>query len=54
MITVAQARKIEPELNSLTDEEVLGVINELYGFGQLAFEKWQKERFQKSRMGIAE
>jgi hypothetical protein len=48
MISVDQARAIDPELKDLSDEEVLEVINDMYGLGQLAFEKWQKERFQKS------
>jgi hypothetical protein len=53
MISVFQARKIQPELNYLSDEEVLDVLKDMYGLGQLAFEKWQKEGFQKSHLGIA-
>jgi hypothetical protein len=53
MLSVEQARKIEPELEDLKDEEVLEVLNDFYGFGQLSFEKWQKERFQKSNEVIA-
>ena len=48
MISIDQARNIEPELKNLSDEEVLEVIKDMYGLGQLAFEKWQKERFQQS------
>ncbi len=52
MLTVEQCRKIEPQLANLTDEEVLEVLNDMYGLGQLAYEKWQKERFQKSNVVI--
>jgi len=44
MLSIEQARKIEPELQSLTDEEVLDILNDMYGLGQLAFEKWAKEK----------
>jgi len=48
MLTIEQCRKIEPELKDLADEEVLDILNDMYSLGGLAFEKWQKERFQKS------
>jgi hypothetical protein len=44
MLSVEQARKIEPDFEYLTDEEILEVLNDMYGFGQLAYEKWIKER----------
>ncbi len=44
MLSVEQARKIEPELEYLTDEEVLDILNDMYGLGQLAYEKWIRER----------
>lgn len=53
MLSIKQAKKIEPKLEYLTDEEVLEVLNDMYGLGQLAYEKWQKVRFQKSNEVIA-
>lgn len=44
MLSVKQCRKIEPDLGILTDEEVLEVLNDMYGLGQLAYEKWVRER----------
>ena len=48
MLSIEQARKIEPELKNFSDQEVLEVLNDMYGIGELAFEKWQNEMFQKS------
>lgn len=48
MLSIEQARKIEPELSNLSDEDVLEVLKDMYGLGELAYEKWQKEVFQKS------
>ena len=44
MITIEQARKIDPSLDDLTDEQLRGVLAELYELGQLAFETWLKEK----------
>lgn len=44
MISAEQARKIEPALESLTDEQILGILNDMYGLSQLAFEKWATEK----------
>lgn len=44
MLTVDQARKIEPALEKLSDEQVLDIINDMYGLSQLAFEKWTIEK----------
>lgn len=52
MLSIEQVRKIEPELESLSDEEVFELLEDMYGIGHLAFEKWQKERFQISHKGI--
>lgn len=52
MLTIEQCRKIQPELRDLTDEEVLEVINDMYGIGELAFEKWQQDRVPKISNGI--
>ncbi len=50
MLSIEQARKIDPELNNLPDEEVFDILKDLYGFGQLAYEKWiiGKRKFHKS------
>lgn len=53
MLSIEQCRKIDPELKDLSDEEVFEVLRDFYGLSQLAFEKWQKERFQKSNEVIA-
>lgn len=44
MLTVDQARKIEPALEKLSDEQILGILSDMYGLSQLAFEKWVKEK----------
>ena len=44
MLSIERARIIEPELQDLTDEEVLDILNDMCGLGQLAFEKWTKEK----------
>ncbi len=44
MFSIEQCRKIEPEFKDLTDEEILEVLNDMYGLGQLAYEKWIRER----------
>jgi hypothetical protein len=43
LISVEQARKIDPSLNDLSDEELQAVLNEQYELGQLAFECWQRK-----------
>ncbi len=48
MITIDQARKIEPELKNFTDEEILAVLGDMYGLSQLAFEKWIIKRGSKN------
>ena len=48
MLSIEQARKIEPELSSLSDEEVLVMLKDIYGLCEMAYEKWHKEVFQKS------
>lgn len=56
MLTVDQARKIEPTLEKLSDEQILDILSDMYGLSQLAYEKWIKEKnkFQKSHKGIAD
>jgi len=44
MLTVDQARKIEPALQTLSDEQVMDILKDMYDLSQLAFEKWVKEK----------
>lgn len=48
MLSIEQARKIEPELNNLEDEEALEVIKDMHGLIELAFDKWIKEHDSKN------
>ena len=43
MLTIEQCRKIQPELEDLSDEEVLELVEDMRGLAQLAFEKCNKE-----------
>lgn len=43
MLSLEQCRKIDPRLELLPDEEVLKLLESLYGLGQLAFESYIKE-----------
>ena len=44
MISLEQCRKIEPDLEKLSDEEVTKIRNLMYGLGQLIYETWDEER----------
>jgi hypothetical protein len=44
MMSLEQARRAQPELVLLEDEEALEVLNDTYGLVQLAFEKWLTEK----------
>jgi hypothetical protein len=43
VLSVEQARKIDPSLNDLFDEELQAVLDEQYELGQLAYECWQRK-----------
>ena len=49
MITIEQARQIDPSLNDLSDEELDKVILELYELGNLALEAFF---YQKAEAGV--
>lgn len=49
MITPEQARKIDPTLQGLSDEELESALKALYGFGGLAFDLWQESRDASSK-----
>jgi len=44
VISLEDLRKIDPELNDLTDEELEQIRAELYQLGQLAFDVWWLEK----------
>ena len=44
MLSFDAARKIEPELESLTDDEILEIISDYQSITALAFEHWYKEK----------
>ncbi len=52
MISVQQARKIDPELKDLTDEEIQAVIKDLYDLGSLALECWVATKSSKFPKGL--
>lgn len=55
MISLEQARRIDPELRHLSDDELLVVIQRLYSIASIALDQWQeKERFQTSPLAIPE
>ena len=45
MISLAKIRKIDPEVASLTDDELEKVRQSFYDFGQLIFEDWKEQKF---------
>jgi hypothetical protein len=51
MITVAQARKIDPNLANMSDEELELAIKELYENAQLGFEVWWIEKSSTNPVG---
>ncbi len=40
MLSLEKIRKIDPELSSLSDTELLEIEGALYAMGQLAFDVW--------------
>ncbi len=44
MLSIAQCRKIDPELYGMTDEELEGVLVSLYALGHLSFDLWAASR----------
>lgn len=53
MLNIEQCRKRDSELSNLTDEEVLEIRDAFYEFGQLAFERWIKEKnVSKNPVGL--
>lgn len=49
MLSIAQSRKISPELRDLSDDELEAALKALYELGQLAFDTWSAERQTVSR-----
>ena len=53
MLSLSQARKIDPSLKDLSDTELEEVLKMLYALGQLAFDVWSKERsVSKNPLGV--
>jgi len=44
MLTVKQCRNIDPELATISDEELGAVLEQLYGLGNMAFDLWAAAR----------
>jgi len=44
MLTVEQLRKIEPEFDCMSDEEIEAVLCELYKSAEFAFDLWWDEK----------
>ena len=44
MITVEQARNIDPKLNHLSDKELQEAIDSMYTVAQIAFDSWVKKQ----------
>jgi hypothetical protein len=53
MISVDECRKIQPDLVTLSDEEVTNIRTLMYGLGQLIYETWDEKRNDsKSPFGL--
>lgn len=45
MINLNTLRKIDPEVNELTDEELENTRKEFYEFGEILFDDWYEQKF---------
>lgn len=52
MLSVEQLRKIDPDLNKLSDEEVLQVRDIFYDLGQIIYEDYSKKEDSKNPVGV--
>lgn len=52
MISIQQLRKIDPELDNLSDEEIIQIRDALYELGQLIFEDWKKSPVSKNPVRV--
>lgn len=52
MISLEQCRKVDPSLNSLSDEELKEVRNAFYELGNIAFKTWQNKKFPTFPRGL--
>jgi len=43
MLSLEDCRKIDPELNNISDQELEAIRDCLYGLGNLAIEDWIRE-----------
>ena len=44
MLTLEQCRQIDPELNKISDEELIKIRAALYELGEIIFDDWITER----------
>lgn len=51
MISIEQARKIDPELACLSDEELSALLRDMYETTDLAFDLWWMENGSKNPVG---
>lgn len=52
MITIEQARKIDPELNTLSDEELKDILRDMNETAELGFDIWWEEKGSKNPTGL--
>lgn len=53
MLSLAQARKIDPSLEDVSDEELLGILEALYAFGRVALDTWStKQHVSNNPLGV--
>lgn len=52
MISIEECRKIDPRLETMTDEQVTKIRDMLYQLGQLAFDRWYKKGGSKLQCGV--
>lgn len=52
MISLEQCRKVDSNLEKLSDEELTEVRNALYELGNIVFKIWQDEKFPNFSPGL--
>ncbi|WKZ28619.1 MAG: hypothetical protein QY323_03710 [Patescibacteria group bacterium] len=54
MLSPKQARKVDPALKDLTNEQLEGILAILYGIGHLAFDArgWKIDHLSKKPLGV--
>jgi hypothetical protein len=52
MISIEQARKIDPELATLSEEELIALLRDMYETADLASDIWCMEKCSKNPVGL--